>query len=134
MIFFSLCLMSMYNLVGYNRPDSLFTYKEKLNPVLCPLFVHCCLVSLCLHTIFGKSSLLILAFIDFVNLLATLPPPRQPYISIATPVLLGLFLRPPQLISKNLLEDLLFFYWQTTLLALFSQSTLASKFFFCTNF
>lgn len=96
--------------MGYNTLESLFTYKKNLAWLYASYLYIFALSCYVYFTTFGKFSLLILAPIDFVSLLVTLPLLGYPYTSIPTPIFLLLFLHPSQLILKNLLKNSLFFH------------------------
>lgn len=94
--FFHSCLICICNPVGYDKPESIFTYKEKPSLTLCLLSVHFSVVSpYLLHKLWENFPLLNLAPIDLVSLLATFLPLGHPYTSIPTPVFLSFFLYPP---------------------------------------
>ncbi len=130
-LFFSSCLMSICNPVGYDRLEHLYIHRES-SPDFRPSIFHFRAVLPRLIDNFWR-----LSPPDSALFLIPHAVPRLPDHSFAAILVLipSLLLFPPlQLISKNPKRDPSPFHLRATMLALFSLSSLASGFLLCTEF
>ena len=122
-LFFSPCFMSICNPVGYDRLERL--YIQNSGPACRPSVVHFCVVSpRLIHDLWGFSppdSDLI-----WLNPQAVPPQPGHFFAAILAPAPSPPLFHPLRLIPKIPIRGLSLFHWRATLLAPFSQSSLAS--------